>query len=615
MAGIKQKNWFEVQSMLANDDDLIKKVCSGFSSYSEQINSIKDQPLSKSSVDKIVYLTQELDECFAIPEKYSWVYNLDDIVLGASEKINKIGQLKDEFFNSLDYFFDELSQGWDSAKKRVESWERKYGIEDLLDSRDKLNSFAETYDLLFTRLGQDHPILNARMISQIQDYVQFLDDFSNVDVVYFEFKNKCKENLLFRADPPHKGGSFYALHFDTQIFRLKSPRPKGRGFRPTDILSKELDSKTKQELNVLGRELKKIRKTYDKTCAKHRPFFDKLKQNSIFAYKERFIDMQELDKRIDYLKKNVQNIDIAQQDLDEWIDYYQQTLDYLSEENEIEKSHIEWVADCSTTTPKIVEDWENNIYVAEKIGQVSALRKVVHNRVEQELNRIKTYLDSSLDDFSDLPSDTIDLEERLEELHQFKIMYKLIGEPTLECEKVHEKIEAKIRQSKIPKTIAQTTKKPSSVQQDNMPYWKPIIRNQSGYFDIATHLLTIGFPSGTYMNIMNTMLGKNNQGSWAEKLRTVSQDLEDLPIAGSLQDLDYMYHLEYALRESMNRGNMDHLVSRNSQGWKLAHQVLNQLNKYISISEDNIGLSAKQIELRKPVTGPENTYNPSLALY
>ncbi|MBS1267199.1 MAG: Glutamine--fructose-6-phosphate aminotransferase [isomerizing] [Candidatus Woesearchaeota archaeon] len=61
-----------------------------------------------------------------------------------------------------------------------------------------------------------------------------------------------KENLLFRANltslcfvsellwqliPPPEGGGFYALHFDTQIFRLKSPRPKGRGFRPLDILS------------------------------------------------------------------------------------------------------------------------------------------------------------------------------------------------------------------------------------------------------------------------------------------------------------------------------------------------------------------------------------------
>ena len=143
--------------------------------------------------------------------------------------------------------------------------------------------------------------------------------------------------------------------------------------------------------------------------------------------------------------------------------------------------------------------------------------------------------------------------------------------------------------------------------------YRQIIRNQSNYFDVVNHLLVIGFPPLKYMKLMDIMLGKTSEKHWVNRLEALSIQLAKTPLAASLDELDYAYQLEYSIREDMNRGNIDSLISRNPNYWETANSALSGLNAYIQKSEETLRLSQEMVNAHQALSGPKNRYNRMLA--
>jgi len=141
----------------------------------------------------------------------------------------------------------------------------------------------------------------------------------------------------------------------------------------------------------------------------------------------------------------------------------------------------------------------------------------------------------------------------------------------------------------------------------------PIIRNQGNYFDIVNHLLVIGFPPMKYIKLMDIMIGKTESKRWPERLDSLSAQIEKLSPAATITDLDYLYQLEYALREDMNRGNLDSYICQNPKYWKKAHKALSSLHDYILGSEKALALKPGMIDAHLALSGRENIYNKMIA--
>jgi hypothetical protein len=142
--------------------------------------------------------------------------------------------------------------------------------------------------------------------------------------------------------------------------------------------------------------------------------------------------------------------------------------------------------------------------------------------------------------------------------------------------------------------------------------YRPIVRNQTNRFDMANHLLTIGFPSMAYMKLVDTLLGKVETQHEVKKLVPFTEQLKKLPAARNLQDMDYLYHMEYALREDLNHGSIDPLIANNRNYWQIAHTALSTLQEYIQRSEQALALDPNTIQAHLAITGQKNPYNRML---
>jgi hypothetical protein len=112
-----------------------------------------------------------------------------------------------------------------------------------------------------------------------------------------------------------------------------------------------------------------------------------------------------------------------------------------------------------------------------------------------------------------------------------------------------------------------------------------------------------------YMKLMDTMLGKTGIRHPIERLTSFGKQLEGLPPANSVSDMDYLYHLEHAIRKDMNHGSLDQYIVNNPQYWEKAHSALAGLGSYIKSSEESLGFDTSKIRAHLPDTGKENKYN------
>ncbi len=335
--------------------------------------------------------------------------------------------------------------------------------------------------------------------------------------------------------------------------------------------------------------------------------------------------------------KNQELLNQAKQRIQELMEGYRDIINYLSQKNDVDNEHIQRVVAFDVVDPKQVDTWKRNKYLADVAEELSDMGDMVVDKLGDEVLRIKQYLEGRVGEVEQVygvKAKGVDemsglipkLESCFDTLDDVGAMYKHLGEPTTKISELRDNVGERIEfyqnaiaEQKKEKAVEERRAmivdrepipKPDHYKPSAFDGFRPVKRNQGNYFDLIVHLMVIGFPPAKYMRLMNTMLdGKKH---WMERLQDIGEILENVPLASCEKDLDYMYHFQYALTEDMNRGNMDHLVSRNREYFQIARQTLSELSDYISNSESALGLSSRQIEAHMAVFGHENAYNKAL---
>ncbi len=138
------KNWERVYGWLRQDYDNISELVSNSAEYESRLEQI----CTTDDATCLAQLREVFDETLGTLDKYSQVKKLDTISPGLETKLLIAQNLQKDYIGAISRISNDFDRKWQRAKKRYNTWEQKYGHQELLRLRDKLNELAQLYQQL-----------------------------------------------------------------------------------------------------------------------------------------------------------------------------------------------------------------------------------------------------------------------------------------------------------------------------------------------------------------------------------------------------------------------------------------------------------------------------------
>ena len=390
------KEMEEFFRLLKEDDELITRAVSGFNGYCTALEDVCRRDVDHESILSIVEVSEDLTRCFDIPSRYNEFSNLDELSPGMIRKLERIKHLEHVLEQAVAYVIQDIGSQWREAKKHVEEWQPRFGVDDIVGSRERMNSVARLYEQLSQGLGfgEDARVSRFR-VSEIEDYISFLENVAQVD----------KELELFKSR-----------------------------YQGCDNLSAE-------ETNVFQRDLLVFFNRYKAIVKRYKSRFD---------CQERFVELEDVGSGPNQSSAWISGV---KQQVQEWIDTYKDTLEYLSRGCEINIEHVEMVARFELADPSLVDIWKQS--GDEQLTELLDLESSVVDRISQEVLRIKHYLDRRVEemehiylaearDFEGMQGFVSRLEDSIQTIDEFILMYKLLWEPTTKVNDLKERARKRV---------------------------------------------------------------------------------------------------------------------------------------------------------------------------
>ncbi len=555
---------------------------------------IASDHVDTSQVNSLVDAFRQITPLFGLPGKYGRFgsrngYDLDDLYTGLTTILARIGEADTKLSDSIDHSFYCIFQDWKAAKKEFASWSSGYGLGDLAEKRQKLDSLAESYSSLIEITGTLREIFENR---EIESYSQFSKSLGEAGTSLAEVKSE----------------------FD-------SPQQK-----------------TKSELNVLRRRLAKIEDGLKSRSSKARHKSGLFSRSKIFDYPKEEAEIISLAARLDSEISDYDSIKELKKKASELGEYLTGAITFLSGEPSLAESYLGEFASLSDTNTQIesgnsiLEELRGSHHLSQQYEMVDQLLKKYRELYAERQSAIQSSLgkELALVDSKVLDQESgnkkgalITLKSSRQKLGELAGLYSLLGSQPEEIGTLSKRIDELISHyeaafdNDIVSSLSQAGSTPAesanphytSGGNASAPSLQLVKRGPQPQFNMSTYLMRIGFPPRKYLKLMDILVGNTGIQDRVERLKELEHHLGTLAPASSTQELDYLNHLQYSLTEDMNRGRLGFLITRNSQYWQDAHSALSSLGEYITSSETSLGLSSGECEAHRALSGQKNSYN------
>ena len=550
MARLKKSLDGEFWKKWKEDEADVLSVVQEFDRYSAELKKIRKEKTDETTINWLLNIYDETEFAFEVLEKYENDRKFSKILPGPSEKLKKVKSLEQLVFNSIESSANDIKSQWNRAKKDVERWKPKYGVEDIVGARGELDNAGELYFQLIEGLGVDNPDMQPIREDTIERYSAFIQDVRKLDPKLDEIKDRTKN----------------------------------------------LESLTKERVHVLERDFDDLFEKYEKIKKKHTTLRERRSKKSIFAYKEKFIELEDVRDEIYHLKHNYDFIHTAKAKIGEFVDHYHEVLDVLNDKYHIDLDFVHWIKSIKLTEPDFLHSVSDIAHLAYDVTQLTTLEGLVKKGIEIAMNAIDGHLDHKFNEAKDIYHNHEDhhhpsiLETAVNILDEIAVIYKVIDGSTQAVENLKSQIKNKKdyhdRQLKnksggIAKVVKETKVTPS------LEWLNQVKVEKQGFFDITGYMNELGGAPANYCILRNTLFGN---GNWIDRVERVGELIEDLPLAGDSNELEYITSFEQGLHQTYASGIVGDMARKNSSYNERATAAIGKLHDYVENSKEKLNI-------------------------